>query len=79
MSRYRFTLPPEVNRLLSQAKTLNMRRTPGQWIGHEDGSVSVGSDTLNFPDHDPDREFLAFVTEHLGDILAAIEERYVLL
>lgn len=79
MSRYRFTLPLETNRLLSVAKALNERRSRGQWVGHEDGSVSVEGDVLSFPDGDPDQAFLAFVTKHFDDILAAIEERFVIL
>lgn len=78
MSRYRFTFPQDINRLLWQAKELNARRTPGGWTGHENGSVTVDGEALSFPVGDPDTEFLAFITEHFGDIIAAIEERYVL-
>jgi len=78
VSRYRFTFPQDINRLLWQAKALNERRTTGGWTGHEDGTVSVSGEALSFPAGDPDTEFLAFITEHFGEIIAAIEERYVL-
>lgn len=79
MSRYRFTLSRDATRLIQTAKALNQHRSPGQWVGNEDGTVSVAGEVLSFPDGDPDREFLAFVTLHFDAILAAIEERYVLL
>lgn len=65
MNRFRFCT--EHAALFNEWSRLNRARTPGKWR----------MDDMEFPEGDPDRAFVEFITEHSDVLLKTVATYYI--
>lgn len=65
--KYRFVLPRGHATILREWARLDAARTQGRW----------DMSAMDFPEGDPDRAFAEFMSEHSTELLAALNDIFV--